>query len=85
MSALYPILLGGVAAGIMWGSWPIVLFGGIACLFVRRSYVILTLGVMLDLVLMISGEVVVVAFFYTLSFFVATMSIEFVRERLLWW
>lgn len=84
MSFFRPFLLGMFTAGLVLGSWWLVLICGLATLVTGRSYIVLCAGVALDIVFASVGAPFVFFGFYTALFVVATFVFEYVRTRLLW-
>ena len=72
------------AAGLMLGTWWVVLAAGIAVLILKRSYVVLLVGVVLDLWFAAHGGVFAYIGFYTAIFLVTTIVVETVRKKLFW-
>lgn len=76
--------MGMLVAGLFVGSWWLVCISGLVILMMRRSYIVLFAGVILDLVFFSFGTPVFFVGFYTLLFLIATIIFEYVRTRLLW-
>ncbi|MBL4644528.1 MAG: hypothetical protein JKX80_01540 [Candidatus Pacebacteria bacterium] len=77
-------LLGIFAAGILGGSWWIVIVSGLLSLFLKRSYFVLVAAVVLDISFASGGATQFYGAFYTALFFSTTLVVEYIRKRLLW-
>ena len=72
-------------AAVIGGLWWLILVSGIITLMFKRSYVVLCIGVLLDIwFTTTTGHPWFFTGFYTLIFIVTTLGSEFVRKRLLW-
>lgn len=84
MSIIHTALLGTITAGVVWGAWPVVFTVGILSLVVRRSYIVLCVGVVLDTVLVTTGDVFVFPYVYSTVFILTTVIAERVRKHIFW-
>ena len=84
MNKLYAFFLGVVAVGVAFGVWWIVLVSGAAALLLKRSYVILFVGILLDLTHAPLGASWYFQGFYTVLFLLIALGAEHIRTRLIW-
>lgn len=84
MNLLHIFFTGMFIAGVLMGSWWLALTSGLLALLLKRTYVVLLAGVILDLWFATVGDSFFYIGFYTVTFTVATVVIERVRSRLFW-
>lgn len=80
MKTIQSFLFGVFAAAIVGGVWWLILLAGFLALLVRQSYILLCVGVILDLWFAYNG----IIGFYTVFFLLATILIEYFRQHLFW-
>ncbi len=85
MLYLRSVLLGVCIAGVLGGVWWIIVGAGVFRLLLGRSYAVLGIGVLLDIIFIhTSGTPFLFAGFYTPIFLLTTISTEAIRARMLW-
>ena len=85
MQYIQTFFIGIFVAAVIGGVWWLILFSGLIAILIKRSYVVLTMGAVLDLWFITVGEQPFFYIgFYTVIFVVTTLCIEYIRARLLW-
>jgi hypothetical protein len=84
MSRLHYFLLGAFFAGVLLGSWWLVLGTGVLTLVIKRDYFVLSIGAVLDFWFATVGDSFFSIGFYTAIFVLTTVIAETVRKRLFW-
>lgn len=78
-------LLGVCIISVLAGVWWLVLISGVARLVLGRSYTVLTIGLLLDILFIhTAGTPLLFMGFYTPIFLLTTVLVESVRARVLW-
>lgn len=81
MNCLHTFFLGVFVAGILGGLWWLIVGSGLCALLVRRSYFVLSAGIVLDLWFAYSTGF---TGFYTVVFVLTTILVEYFRDKLFW-
>jgi len=85
MQCVRNFCIGIFLAAIIGGLWWLILISGVVSLILKRSYIVLVAGVLLDIWFTATvGHPWFYTGFYTVIFIGATLCSEFVRRRLLW-
>lgn len=71
-------------AGAFVGAWPITLVLGALITFLRPSYSVVIVGMLIDLLYSVHTGVGFLWGVHTLTFFVLTIASRFVHEHFLW-
>ena len=82
MLHVFAFCIGVVSAGIVTGTWWLVLLGGCAALCMRFSYTLIGVAVVLDLLFLVTGESLV-PFVYTIVFLVWALVCEWARSYII--
>ena len=77
-------MLGVLAVSILLGVWWLTLIAGVVALLFERSYIVLVVGVFLDLWFVTHGASPLFYGFYTLTFTLTTFLTEYIRRDLFW-
>jgi len=83
MKELQLFLLGIFVAGIVLSSWWVIAVFGVLILLIRRSYLVLIVGVILDIIFAIGLGSPFYGGFYTILFFGVTLIVEQFRSRII--
>lgn len=79
---LQALLFGVFFIGVVWGTWWLILLAGIFILIIHRSYTVLTVGLLLDVLTASNGISWAYIGFYFLIFLVTTLIVAFIKSRL---
>ncbi|MAZ67475.1 hypothetical protein CL652_01755 [bacterium] len=82
MKLTHFFLVGVFTAGIMTGAWLFALLSAVMALILRRNYLVLSTGVLLDLWFATVGDSFLYIGFYSAVFLATTVVAEAVRRRL---
>ena len=84
MKYLTLFFLGLFVSSVFWGVWWLFLLSGVATLITKRSYIVISVGVLMDIIFAATDSAWIYTGFYTTVFLFTTLIVEFVRERVFW-